>query len=86
MFKEQCGSHMVEILYVEFFCVNYNKDVNVKCPQTHAICSKSMHEMPMFAFSSNSDLSFQKTIFTKDVPWNGGKNKIIVCFTSFGKM
>jgi hypothetical protein len=35
MFKEQFGSHMVEILYVRFFSfVNDNKDVDVKCFQT----------------------------------------------------
>lgn len=34
MFKEQCGNHMVKILYVGFFCVNDNKDVDMKCTQT----------------------------------------------------
>jgi hypothetical protein len=34
MFKEQCGSHMVEIIMLGFFGVNNNKDVNVKCSKT----------------------------------------------------
>jgi hypothetical protein len=32
MFKEQFGNHMIEILYVGFFCADDNKDIDVKCP------------------------------------------------------
>jgi len=32
MLKEQFGSHMVKNIYVQLlFCVNNNKNVNVKC-------------------------------------------------------
>jgi hypothetical protein len=30
--QKKCGNHVIEIPYVGFFCVNNNKDVDVKCP------------------------------------------------------